>query len=506
LTGRYHHAVNLAALETWLLALDRSRYHLAVLLWIALSAATVMVYKDHPLSMDEYSALFQAKVFAAGALHGTFPPELLDHLIPREFQNHFLMVNRSSGAVFSAYWPGFSILLTPFVWLGIPWACNPLIVTLSLLLIVRLTRDLTGSSVAAGWALLLSLASSAFLINGITYYSMPAHLLFNLAFAWLLLVPSPRRLIAAGMVGGYAAVLHNPFPHFVFCLPWLLWLLCRKERRWRNLLFLGLGYSVVILPLGLGWRLWLLETIRVGVPAIPVQELATSAMPTSFFDNAVHVFRAYTGFLSWPDELLIYKRLGGVTKLWLWASPLLLLLAWVGGRNEKQMGLRLLGLSALVTFFAFFFVRFDQGHGWGYRYFHSAWGVLPIFAALGAMKLVEREGTVVRAQLLVLTLFSLTALNALRLVQVNDFMIQHLAQFPPRLEGGKRIVLHNGRGYYAYDLIQNDPWLRGNEIVLLYGDEAERKKLLERFGDGLILQENRYGMAFLVDNFEAPKP
>src|SRR5258708_28116678 len=33
-----------------------------------------------------------------------------------------------------------------------------------------------------------------------------------------------------------------------------------------------------------------------------------------------------------------------------------------------------------LTFCAYFFVSLDQGHGWGYRYFHGAFGVIPILA------------------------------------------------------------------------------------------------------------------------------
>jgi hypothetical protein len=48
-----------------------------------LALGTLIVYQDHPLSMDEYAAYFQSRVFAAGRLSGRFPVELLDWLIPR---------------------------------------------------------------------------------------------------------------------------------------------------------------------------------------------------------------------------------------------------------------------------------------------------------------------------------------------------------------------------------------------------------------------------------------
>jgi hypothetical protein len=186
--------------------------------------------------------------------------------------------------------------------------------------------------------------------------------------------------------------------------------------------------------------------------------------------------------------------MAGLVKLWLWASPLLLLLAWWGWRGDKNPGVRLLGASALLTFFAYFLIRFDQGHGWGYRYFHSAWGALPILAALGTVKLAEMEGPRVLRQVALLALLSLVAANALRFVQMSEFMAAHLAQFPPRVEAGRRIVLHNGLGYYAYDLIQNDPWLRGGEVVFLLRDKAALEKILEHYPSAREASRNRYGV------------
>jgi hypothetical protein len=461
--------------ERLLLTLDRQRYLAAAVLWVVLCAGSLWIYRNHPLSMDEYAAVFQAKIFAAGAMHGQFPPDLLDYLIPHRFQNYFLMVNRSTGAVFSAYWPGFSLLLAPFVWLGIPWACNPTLVAASFLLIGRIARDLSDSPLAAGWAMLFALASPAFVANGITYYSMAAHLLFNLGFAWLLLSPSPLRLFLAGLAGGFALVLHNPFPHVVFALPWIIWLATTRGQRMQNLAFLVAGYLPIVLLLGVGWSLWLQDTVRAGVQAAGAPQAAGLAAP-DLFERLLRLLRGFLNFLTFPDEEILYARLGGLAKLWLWASPLLLLLAWLGWRGNTNPRVGLLGASAMLTFFSYFLIRFDQGHGWGYRYFHSAWGVLPILATLGAVRLAAADGPRVFRQLALLALLSLVLANALRFAQMGDFMASHLAQFPPRVADDQRVVLHNGLGYYAYDLIQNDPWLRGEEIVLI-ARRAEKGEL-----------------------------
>lgn len=479
-------------LEHTLRLLDDRRYVVAFILWAALCACTLWVYRNHPLSMDEYAAVFQARVFAAGALHGQLPPDLLDYLIPPPFQHGFLRANPETGVVFSGYWPGFSLLLAPFVWLGIPWACNPTIVAASFLLIARITRDLSGSPLAAGWALLFALASPAFVANGITYYSMPAHLLFNLVFVWLLLKPSPLRLMLAGLAGGFSLVLHQPFPHAVFALPWIVWLAARRGQFLGNMFFLALGYLPVTLLLGLGWWLWRQEMLSVG--AETVAAASTGITGHAFLERLQGMFGMFASLLRLPDEQIVYARLAGLVKLWLWASPLLLLLAWQGVRGEKVPALLLLWSSALLTFFAYFLIEFDQGHGWGYRYFHSAWGVLPVLAALGMGK-VSGEGARVYRQVALLAVLSLVVLNAFRFVQMGQFMQAHLAQFPPRVEAsGRKIYMHYGRGYYALDLIQNDPWMRGDEVVLLARNDADVERMLKYFPGTRPVAGNQYGI------------
>jgi hypothetical protein len=485
-------------LESLVLTLDRLRYVAAAVLWLILCAGSLWVYQNHPLSMDEYAVVFQAKIFAAGAMHGQFPPDMLDFLIPPRFHNQFLMVNQNTGAVFSAYWPGFSLLLTPFVWLDIPWVCNPTLVAASFLLIGRIARDLIASPFAAGWALLFALASPAFVANGITYYSMPAHLLFNLGFAWLLLAPSPLRMFLAGLVGGFALSLHNPFPHMVFALPWILWLATRRGQRLRNMVCLLAGYLPMVLLLVVGWSLWKQDILHVGAQANGLVQVGSNVYPT-ILQRVLGMLHGFLRVVSWPGDLeIILARLAGLVKLWLWAAPLLLLLGWWGWHGEKQPALRLLGASALWTFFAYFLILFDQGHGWGYRYFHSAWGVLPVLAALGTIKLAAVDGNRVLKQVAMLALMSLVTANALRFVQMGEFMQAQLAQFPPRVEAERRIVLHNGLGYYPYDLIQNDPWLRDDQIIMLARTAADAEKIRKHFPTARQVSANRYGKT-LVD-------
>src|SRR5262249_40893480 len=177
-----------------------------------------------PIAQDEYAAWFQSRAFAAGRLTGQFPPDLLGHLIPPPYLNQFLYGSFKTGEVASAYWPGFALLLAPFSLIHAPWACNPLLASLALVLMARIATQLTGERRAGGWAMLLALASPGFTAMAITFFSMTAHLLFNLVFVWLLLERTRAHIFLAGLVGSFALLLPHPLPHTLFALPWLVWL------------------------------------------------------------------------------------------------------------------------------------------------------------------------------------------------------------------------------------------------------------------------------------------
>jgi hypothetical protein len=122
----------------------------------------------------------------------------------------------------------------------------------AILLLAAIVRRSFGER-AVGWAVLFTLASPVFAAYGISFYAMMAHLTLNLLYAWLLLSPTVPRVAGAGLVGGFALALHNPFPHFVFALPWLGWLTLQRDR-WTRLPVIALCYAAVFLPLEVGWR------------------------------------------------------------------------------------------------------------------------------------------------------------------------------------------------------------------------------------------------------------
>ncbi len=476
----------------------------------------VVVAHGHPFVADENSVLQQSRIFASGHLAGAVPPELVDWMIRRSYQGYATHVSHASGALASSYWPGFALLLAPFARLGVPWLCNPVLSCLTLWVLHRVTRLFTGSATAALWALVLALASPVIALNAAAYFSMPAHLLFNLLFCWLLFARTRRAALLAGIIGGFALTLHNPVPHFCFALPWVMWV----ARSRRDLLApLLLGYCLLALPLGFGWNSYLhtFDAPSVSPGGAPLPR-AVSHGP--FLDSLQRVRFAF----SLPDHNLWINRLAGTCKLLIWATPGLGLLAWMGalqslrnratktgvqrevaeqtrGENEvvtaqpvdaanqtstasqnqpSPIFLRLLVWSFVSTCIAYVFVPFEQGAGWGFRYLHSAWMVLPILAAWFLTSIATPFGPPLRRYFLGVSALSLLIMVPFRGYQAERFLSHHSQQIPAATASPSLTFIDLKQGYRTVDLVKNDPFLRNSNWKFLHRGDAADEKLARR--------------------------
>jgi hypothetical protein len=444
----------------------------AVAVTALLAAGALAIYQNYPLSMDEFAPFFQAEVFSRGRLTGEFPPALLPRLTIRTMW--FLGTNLEHGWILSGYLPGFALLLTPFVAIGAPWLLNPLLGGLTVPLVAVLARKLSARPSAPGWAIVLLLASPAFVANAISYYSMGAHLLCTLLYCWLLIEPTWKRSLAAGFVGSIALVLHNPVPHTLVAIPWIVWLAARRERR-RFLVPLVVGYLPISLACGPGW-LRLLSSI-VDKPGTAT----TGASTRQSF--AASVLALLGNVLSLPSWAILGYRLIGFAKLFLWAVPGLPFLALAGYREARNKGplAPLLGWGVLATLTFYFFVPYDQGHGWGYRYFHPVFATLPLFAAA----LLERPPASTRFVRLAgaLALAGMVVLTPFQLFQIHSYIRDAKLQVPQPPPNTLRLVFVDPhRAYYGQDLVRNDPFLEQPIWVLVSaGEQDERALVHERF-------------------------
>jgi hypothetical protein len=430
------------------------------------------VYHNYPLSMDEYAAVFQAKIYALGHLYAQLPRELIDWLVVSGFNGSFLVASPDTGRAIEHYWPGFALILAPFEFLGLPWLCNASLAGLAIFLIYWITKEITGDRRAAGCAMLFTVASGAFVADAISYYSMQAHLTANLLFAALLMKPERGRALSAGLVGSLALVLHNPVPHALFAAPWILAMAVERDQR-RYLLPLILGY----LPgLALGWG-WLVFRMDI---ASGVQDASTAHGITD-------------GIFMWPNVTLLNMRTAALVKMWVWTLPCLFVFAVMGGLSHRDNRyVRLLAQSAILTFVGFLFVRFDQGHGWGYRYFHSAWGAVPILAGC-AMTARAGDRQDARSSLMAFAgasaILNLVIVMPFQMHQIREIVSQHLAQLPAAKRPGNNVYfIHPRGGFYVADMVQVDPLLRQPDLFFVsHGSELDERLIRRNWPNAALI-------------------
>lgn len=451
--------IKFSALEKIVSYLSK-KYRLIALLTVGLlSVGTLTVYHNWPLTLDEFAPFFQSKIFVAGKLTGQMPPGLLPYCVP-DFGLLFFG-DTQTGEVISSYWPGFALLLTPFQFLRIPWLLNPLIAGATILLVWKMAKEIFANATAGGWAVLFLLACPVFLVTGMSYYSLNAHLLFNLTYAALLLQPTPRRIFGAGVVGSYALVLHNPYPHFLFALPYVFWLLFQKKG-WKNLFILALGYLPLTLLLNGGYILLKKSVLHTAPTLRHVESLGGDGF----------LQRLSNGAFALPNWKILTVRFMGFIKLCTWTMPGLVFIAALGGwLARKNKPLLLLSCASLTLFFGYFIVSFSQGHGWGYRFYQPALGALPLLATAAVLHIQEasnKEGEQFARFAGALAVCSLLILTPFRFCQVDSFIQRHLSQRPPLdVDQAEVCFIRVREGYYAGDLAQNDPFLRGDKLFVI---------------------------------------
>lgn len=354
---------------------------------VVLAIGAMWVYQGFPYSMDEYAPLLQARAFAEGNVAVQYPAALLDLIVYPAYQGHFILVNNDTGHAMSAYWPGLAILMAPFAFLQLDSVLNPALSALALWLIGDLAARLGGDNRYRGWAMLAAIASPQFTMNAVSFYAMPGLLALNLLYFWLLLRPGRRPALLAGLTGGLALVMINPVPHALFALPCLLWMLLDTGRR-RQLLWVGLGYLPIAMVIGLGWP-WLTSELGMVRTSGASPELVASA---GFFQEWLVRLQ---GIFTLPTEDIMRARWYASWKAWIWMAPGLAVLPWMGRWRGQAFWVMASALGLSYVFY--FFVPYDQGYGWGYRYIHPAWGFFPVFGAIAIAHPVSglrRLGTV----------------------------------------------------------------------------------------------------------------
>lgn len=416
---------------------------------------TFAVFRNYALSMDEFGADFQARLFAAGQYQVTVPEEWQPYV--KSLTPTFIRYNPETHGWVSSYLPGNAAWRSLFVWIGVPSLANPLLAALTVLFLAATARNIwPGDHTKARLCALLISSSAAFIITSMTAYAWPAHLCLNVL--WLYFYTRNDR-IGYGLtpwVGIAAMSLHQPIAHALFATPFLLRLLWRRQWLW-SLYFLGV-YCLGIL----GCAYWL--------ELIALPGAVSQGLWAFYFD--------------WLYALVMESAY--VIVLVAWQSPILtflFLLSWNVQNKDRGDFFNDLRWSCLITFFFYWFSP-NQGHGWGGRYFYPVWGNVVLLSVLGwdRLKEVMSEG-MARTLLLAGLMFAWLVQIPLRGWQVQQF-VEPYARANAFLKSlpADAIILDTEGVWYACDLIRNGPRLDASHMRLerLHLTEEQIQELKKR--------------------------
>ena len=456
---------------------------------ILTSVGTFLVCRNYALSMDEYLARLQASIFVSGHLTAPVPSQWQpwgEALAPKT-----MPVEADSHAWVSNYLPVWSGILALFELAGVPWLAAPLLAAGSLGLLAAIRKNVDASWKWSPWVAAALLATTCqFLITAMTAYAMTSHLFFNLLWLWLFTLPRRSGFWLAAWVGFLAIGLHQPVVHLVFAFPFLFRLL--REKAWGWCLYFFTIYAGALVV----YSFWLHLGQAPG-PAAP----GHPAEAPYLIHQAGEVFRP-PGI---ANVLILLESMGMAIA---WASPLALILfvfsliqmeRWPAPAYDLFYGI-------VLTVIVYFFFKTDQGHGWGYRYFHGVLGNFVILAAMGA-EFVREQGVRsslhrilwLNAALVVLVFLPLRAYQVETFITPFSRASTYLAGLPDRY-----VLLENGGIWYGSDLVRNDPLFQKGPLVFS-GLKLDRKKqelLLHAYPMRIISESDLAGFGLVIGRSE----
>ncbi len=408
----------------------------ALLVTLGCGWSWASIFHRHLLTSDENSTDFQAQIFARNQWVATIPEE--SRSVEKAAAPIFVRVHESEGHWVSGYLPVYAMIRSVFVRIGAGGWCNPVLAGWSVLLMAGIARKLWPEfSSASIWSVLFLISSAQFLFNGMSGYSMPAHLALNLFWLWLVL-RGGRWEWFAPWVGVLALGLHQPFMHALFVVPFLV----RKlgERRWKSVVYYGIVYGLGCLVWALWWN-WARPDV--------------GAMSQSSF--------------GWPGIQQVVVQLLSGERLLAWNSLAVSWLVLIAIFRWRKLGTveQDLAWGCVLTFGFYAIYQWDQAHGWGYRYFHPVLGNLILLAVAGIRFLREEEGCGLERKIILLVAASFLIQIPLRVWQVRDY-VRPYAETTRWIQTlpVKAVVVDHTKIWYGQNLVRNSPFLDRTPLVL----------------------------------------
>ena len=418
--------------------------------------------QQFPISGDDYSYMYQAKLFAAGKLYAEDP------LYDRANSLHNCVatscIKDFHGHRFSQYPPGWPVLLAVGVALGVPWVVNPLLGALLVFLMLRyVERHMGKELVTVTWLLLTLCFFFVYYAASTRAHIATALFVFAAFLAYDAAERRPRHalmwLLVAGAFLGYSSMIRyiDWIPLGVWIGATLLW-----RKNFAGLMLFAVGFTL------LATRNLLYDTLLSGDP---FQAPATINGTVGTNGRLV---------ISW-----IGLKMTGVRLAYLFGIfPPVLLLGLFYRRYHPSSKVKMYLTLFLMNVGIYFFYAASSG-GPGPRYLLAYFPFL-VLAVVDLYRWICREGTAGARQLWRFGIACLLIGNVVYLA-VEGYTIygrRDLERLEKQTGPGKKIFLLKSGTYLTdpSDLTRNPPDLSTAENLYFHWcAQPERDALLQRF-------------------------
>lgn len=424
------------------LASRRLALYVAVGVLLFAAVGRFYIYDNFDLCVDEYLNEFEAQILQQHYIVAPVPMEWVTEVHAMSVPFQIYHGTASEGYWVSGFLPGSAFLNAVFDTFDLGWALSPILAGLSIVLLASLARRAFPEEaiLASNSAVLLLACTPQFLIMSLTKFAWPAHLCGTLLWVWLFTHPNRWLFLLTPILGVFLIGLHQPHVHFLVAAPFLLRLL--YTFRWKAMLWFGIWYAG-------GLWMW----FHVYVMLRPIITGAGGDL----------------GNLGFPVLVSIYIAVCHFITFYAWMTPILLpfvLIALITWRLQPPLVQDSILASAITFLFYLSFPHF-QGHGWGYRFVHPAYGLMALAGAGGliAWRHLYKSPLAVKA-LLFSVIFSLVIQIPYRIYEVRT-MVPPLARAWAYIASRPCdfVIIKTSEFWYSCDLIRNDPWLKRKPFV-----------------------------------------
>lgn len=437
------------------------------LVWIAALGVVVVgaigtfaIFANFPMSLDEFMANFDAKIFASGRLMAETPAQWRDYVFA--LQPSFALETPGNRYWASSYLPVNAMLRAATGWAHVGFLLNPVLSGIAVVVTYAVGRQLWPERprMAVAAALILAM-SSQLLVTGMTAYAMPAHLAFNMVWLWLFLRNRPVSDAGAIGLGFAAAGLHQVLFHPLFVGPFVLelWL----ARKWRRAAVFTAAYAAI----GVFWILYWSLLYRV----VGIRPDEASAVGGGWFMQRImdQLDKVELGNFALFDLNLI--------RFITWQNLLVAPLTVIGGltviRRPGHFRAMALGIWALMVIMLI--ILPSQTHGWGYRYLHGFLGssaLLSVFAWVELQNgLAADQRRLANSAFALLSVISLVVLFPLRAWEARVFTMPYARSYAAIRARPEQVVLIDNAVLWfdSGSEVRNDPFLTSGPKVMLMG-------------------------------------